>query len=94
MSMIIQLIALLNICSQYIVKLWHMRHNYLLGCQMVQLDPFLESKMATNQRDFGQYLTFVLDWLESCNTITASVAEWLRAWDTLTMFEATVCGRS
>ena len=21
------------------------------------------------------------------------VAEWLRAWDTLTMFEATVCGR-
>ena len=26
--------------------------------------------------------------------ITASVAEWLRAWDTMTMFEATVCGRS
>ena len=26
--------------------------------------------------------------------VTASVAEWLRAWDTLTMFEATVCGRS
>ena len=25
---------------------------------------------------------------------TASVAEWLRAWDTLTIFEATVCGRS
>ena len=25
---------------------------------------------------------------------TASVAKWLRAWDTLTMFEATVCGRS
>ena len=24
----------------------------------------------------------------------ATVAEWLRAWDTLTMFEATVCGRS
>ena len=24
----------------------------------------------------------------------ASVAEWLRAWDTLIMFEATVCGRS
>ena len=23
-----------------------------------------------------------------------SVAEWLRAWDTLTVFEATVCGRS
>ena len=22
------------------------------------------------------------------------VAEWLRAWDTLTMFEVTVCGRS
>ena len=27
-------------------------------------------------------------------TPSASVAEWLRAWDTLTMFEATVCGRS
>ena len=26
--------------------------------------------------------------------LTASMAEWLRAWDTLTMFEATVCGRS
>ena len=25
---------------------------------------------------------------------TAAVAEWLRAWVTLTMFEATVCGRS
>ena len=25
---------------------------------------------------------------------TTAVAEWLRAWDTLTMFEATVCGRS
>ena len=25
---------------------------------------------------------------------TAVVAEWLREWDTLTMFEATVCGRS
>ena len=25
---------------------------------------------------------------------TAAVAEWARAWDTLTMFEATVCGRS
>ena len=24
----------------------------------------------------------------------ASVAKWLRAWDILTMFEATVCGRS
>ncbi len=26
--------------------------------------------------------------------VIASVAEWLRAWDTLTMFEATMCGRS
>ena len=24
----------------------------------------------------------------------AAAAKWLRAWDTLTMFEATVCGRS
>ena len=29
-----------------------------------------------------------------CNLNYASVAEWLRVWDTLTMFEATVCGRS
>ena len=29
-----------------------------------------------------------------CVYSTASVAEWLRAWDTLTMFEATVCVRS
>ena len=30
-----------------------------------------------------------------CNlTVWHNVAEWLRAWDTLTMFEATVCGRS
>ena len=35
---------------------------------MVQLDPFSESKMAASQRDFGHYLTFDLDWLESCNT--------------------------
>ena len=27
-------------------------------------------------------------------TTVYSVVEWLRAWDTLTMFEATVCGRS
>ena len=26
--------------------------------------------------------------------LKASVAEWLREWDTLTMLEATVCGRS
>ena len=26
--------------------------------------------------------------------VSDHVAEWLRAWDTLTMFEATVCGRS
>ena len=28
------------------------------------------------------------------SSYTASLAEWLRAWDTLTMFEATVCGTS
>ena len=27
-------------------------------------------------------------------TMIIAVAEWVRAWDTLTMFEATVCGRS
>ena len=29
-----------------------------------------------------------------CCIITATVAEWLGEWDTLTVFEATVCGRS
>ena len=28
---------------------------------MVQLDQFSESKMATSQRDFGQYLTFDIE---------------------------------
>ena len=32
-------------------------------------------------------------WIYSLSR-TAAVGEWLRAWDTLTMFEATVCGRS
>ena len=32
---------------------------------------------------------------EQClEMVLHAVAEWLRAWDTLTMFEATVCGRS
>ena len=31
---------------------------------------------------------------ESGESGAAVVAEWARAWDTLTMFEATVCGRS
>ena len=30
----------------------------------------------------------------SLNTLTAAVAQWVRAWVTLSMFEATVCGRS
>ena len=30
----------------------------------------------------------------SATKIVTIVTEWLRAWDTLTMFEATVCGRS
>ena len=33
-------------------------------------------------------------WMTEDVSITAVVAEWLEAWDTLTMFEATVCGRS
>ena len=31
---------------------------------------------------------------EDLTASTASVAEWLRQWDTLTIFETTVCGRS
>ena len=37
-----------------------------------------------------QYIKIVV----SPVTLSAAVAEWLRAWDTLTMFEAMVCGRS
>ena len=33
----------------------------------------------------------MMDFLIKRNAV---VAEWLRAWDTLTIFEATVCGRS
>ena len=41
------------------------------------------------------YNTLVCRHLDSAASVwDASVAEWLRAWDTLTMFEATVCGRS
>ena len=36
----------------------------------------------------------ILYYTASVAEYTASVAEWLRAWYTLTMFEATVCGRS
>ena len=32
--------------------------------------------------------------LGTAGCFTAAVPEWVRAWDTLTMFEATVCGRS
>ena len=43
-------------------------------------------------------LMFVLSGCHSLSSVSCclslSVAEWLRAWDTLTMFEATVCGRS
>ena len=44
---------------------------------------------------FGSIAETILKCNETYESIiTASVAEWLRAWDTLTMFEATVCGRS
>ena len=39
------------------------------------------------------YRSFLI-FLYSMAMVSASVAEWLRAWDTLIMFEATVCGRS
>ena len=32
--------------------------------------------------------------LATVNTTETAIAEWVRAWDTMTMFEATVCGRS
>ena len=34
----------------------------------------------------------VVCWIVFCLFNTSAVAEWLRAWGTLTMFEATVCG--
>ena len=36
----------------------------------------------------------IMGCLEYQGILELIVAEWLRAWDTLTMFEATVCGRS
>ena len=43
-------------------------------------------------RDQISYLRWIIEM--STAYLTAAVAEWLRAWDTLTMFEATACGRS
>ena len=42
----------------------------------------------------GKCLMYCCFLSEHSRHATAAVAEWLRAWDTLTMFEATVCGRS
>ena len=38
--------------------------------------------------------TKLIDGLCGDSRVVKGVAEWLRAWETLTMFEATVCGRS
>ena len=55
---------------------------------------------AISLSDFHQLtlLQYILDTRFYCSYILLllhdAVAEWLRAWDTLTMFEAMVCGRS
>ena len=55
---------------------------------MVRMHPLLIT--ASKEKEISKERFVML----SCNLITAAVAEWLRAWETLTMFEATVCGRS
>ena len=50
---------------------------------------YIYSTMRTNRNAQGTPLTFKS---RADRIMTASVAEWLRAWDTLTMFEATMCG--
>ena len=55
----------------------------------------LRSNIISGQRDWWIHISLVASTLLPFairNDLTAAVAEWLRAWDTLTMFEATVCG--
>ena len=64
--------------------------NYVKLTGLYFTDLFLEPVLNKGML-YASLLSLIL-----MNTLaeTASVAEWLRAWDTLTMFEATVCGRS
>ena len=60
--------------------------THLLCCRILD-EPCSPKTSSLSQRGQGC--------VPGCgNILTASVAEWLRAWDTLTMFEATVCGMS
>ena len=43
---------------------------------------------------FAANVKLIADVGVGVTTIDTDVSEWLRAWDTLTMSEATVCGRS
>ena len=54
--------------------------------------------MLSNYRSDLAPVTLMLSLLSSTDYTTlgetAAVAEWVRAWNTLTMFEGMVCGRS
>ena len=50
--------------------------------------------LETSDIDIAIEALKIADDTKVLHVITAAVAVWVRAWDTLTMFEATVCGRS
>ena len=62
--------------------------------QLIQLIDNLAHNIDTRIQTDAILLDFQKAFGRMAECLIASVAEWLRAWDTLTMFEATVCGRS
>ena len=77
------------------------RENYTKGVTIHQTySPFLRITSLVTQSFPISCLVYLLTMLSLDAASrprlseTAAVAEWLRAWNTLTMFEATVCGRS
>ena len=65
---------------------------------IMKLCMYVRYHTANNVSNFGGDPVTQLYFITIFNVMSpycsAHVAEWLRAWDTLTMFEATVCGRS
>ena len=62
---------------------------------MSKVDRAADCLNAAHQKGINSYgLHNNVGYLEKQFLKTTSVAKWLRAWDTLTMFEAKVCGRS
>ena len=94
-------ILILLECTQSDDNLFHLftvlwENDYFLTSNL--LCPFTSVKLCPLVRLPALILKKKLYWSLYSHDIqylkNFSVAEWLRAWDTLTMFEATVCGRS